>query len=257
MKRVLFCFIIVVSVVISAGECIRNVPPVESLETADHPSDHLYSHWVDSVFSSLTPDQRIGQLFFAAAYSNLGKNHVDAITNLVQNYYIGGLIFFQGGPKRQALLVNRYQALAQTPLLIAMDAEWGLGMRLDSCVSFPRQMTLGAIEDINLIYRMGEEIGQQCRRMGVHLNFSPVADLNNNPQNPVIGARSFGENSRDAAKRCVMYMSGLQSQHILTAAKHFPGHGNTSVDSHQALPVVTDSYTELDAQEWYPYREMI
>jgi len=208
MKRVLFCIIIVLFAVVSTSEVNRRVSPAEPLGITDYPSDHLYTPWVDSVFNSLTPDQRIGQLFFAAAYSNLGKNHVDAITELINKYRIGGLIFFQGGPKRQVLLTNRYQALARTPLLIAMDAEWGLGMRLDSCVSFPRQMTLGAIEDISLIYRMGEEIGLQCRRMGVHLNFSPVADLNSNPLNPVIGTRSFGENSRDAAKRCVMYMSG-------------------------------------------------
>jgi len=232
--------------------CLPVLPP-----PLEHPFNNLYTSWVDSVFNSLTLDRRIGQLFFAAAYSNLGKNHVDAITALISKYQVGGLIFFQGGPKRQALLANRYQALAKTPLLVAMDAEWGLGMRLDSCVSFPRQMTLGAIEDVDLIYRMGMEIGQQCRRMGVHINFAPVADLNNNPLNPVIGARSFGENSRDAAQRTVMYMAGLQQQHILAAAKHFPGHGNTAADSHDALPIVTDSYAELNDQEWLPYREMI
>ncbi len=228
-----------------------------SIPVDESPFDNLHTPWVDSVFNSLTPDQRIGQLFFAAAYSNLGKKHTDAITDYIKKYRIGGLIFFQGGPKRQVLLTNRYQALSKTPLLIGMDAEWGLGMRLDSCVSFPRQMTLGAIEDVNLIYRLGYEIGLQCQRMGVHLNFAPVADVNNNPLNPVIGTRSFGENPRDVAQRDVMYMAGMQRQHVLTAAKHFPGHGNTSVDSHYSLPVVADSYASLDSSEWFPYKEMI
>jgi len=228
-----------------------------SANSSSNPLGNLYSRWVDSVFNSLTPDQRIGQLFFADAYSNQGKNHVNVITQYIQKYGIGGLIFFSGGPKRQALLTNQYQALTKTPLLITMDAEWGLGMRLDSCVSFPRQMALGAIEDINLIYRMGVEIGKQCRLMGVHVNFAPVADVNNNPLNPVIGTRAFGEDSQDVAKRSVMYMAGLQQQRILTAAKHFPGHGNTNVDSHYALPVITASYDEFDSLEWFPYKEMI
>jgi len=257
MKKVFFWLAIVFLVVISAGKNYQNVLPYETAVSVEHFSDHLFTPWVDSVFNSLSPDQRIGQLFFAAAYSNLGKNHVDVISGQITKYGIGGLIFFQGGPKRQVLLTNQYQTLAQTPLLIAMDAEWGLGMRLDSCVSFPRQMTLGSIEDLNLIYRMGVEIGMQCRRMGVHINFAPVADVNNNPKNPVIGMRSFGEDCRDVAKRSVMYMTGLQQQHILTAAKHFPGHGNTAIDSHYALPVMKSSYAGFDSLEWHPYREMI
>ena len=257
MKKILFWFILIFLTGLSASKNCHSELPVDQKEVEAYTLDHLYTPWVDSVFNSLTPDQRIGQLFFAAAYSNLGKNHVDLISEYVSKYRIGGLIFFQGGPQRQVLLANRYQALAQTPLLIGMDAEWGLGMRLDSCVSFPRQMTLGAIEDLNLIYRMGLEIGEQCRRLGVHLNFAPVVDVNNNPMNPVIGTRSFGENSHDVARRSVMYMNGLQQQRILTAAKHFPGHGNTAVDSHYALPVMTNSYAGFDSLEWLPYKELI
>ena len=260
-KYFLGLLIIIALVVVVANKENKNVIPAEQpkskLKLADYPFDNLYSSWVDSVFNSLTLDQRIGQLFFAATYSNLGKNHVDAITGLIKKYQIGGLIFFQGGPKRQALLTNRYQELSKTPLLIAMDAEWGLGMRLDSCVSFPQQMALGAIEDMSLIYRMGVEIGQQCKRMGVHLSFSPVVDINNNPLNPVIGTRSFSENAHDVAERSIMYMNGLQEQRILTTAKHFPGHGNTFLDSHFALPVVSRTYAELDSLELYPYKELI
>ena len=258
MKKVIFwiVFIVFLGVVISPS---KQIIPVELplFSDATAPFDNLYSPWVDSVYSSLTPDQRIGQLFFAAAYSNQSRSHIDAITALINNHHIGGLIFFQGGPMRQARLTNQYQRISKTPLLIAMDAEWGLGMRLDSAISFPRKMALGAIEDLSLINKMAAEIGRQCRNLGVHINFSPVADINNNPQNPVIGTRSFGEDMHDVSRRALMYMGGLQEQRILTSAKHFPGHGNTSVDSHYALPVVTQTYEELDALEWFPYKEMI
>ncbi len=258
MKGYLLLIILLCIIGISHGKDIeREVVSPDPSFHIDFPFDNLHSSWVDSVFNSLTPDQRIGQLFFAAAYSSLGKKHVDLITEYIDKYKIGGLIFFQGGPKRQVKLTNIYQSRSKTPLLVAMDAEWGLGMRLDSCISFPRQMTLGAVQDLRLIYQMGYEIGLECRRMGVHLNFAPVVDVNNNPANPVIGTRSFSENSRDVARRSVMYMAGLQRQHILTAAKHFPGHGNTSVDSHYSLPVVHDSYASLDSLEWYPYKELI
>ena len=268
MKKVLFClFIIIVSLaVVLSGKNIRSSyceeepePEAEQPEIEDkaNPFNNLYSTWVDSVFNSLTPDQRIGQLFFVAAYSNLRRSHVDDITRLINNHSIGGLIFFQGGPLRQALLTNLYQEISQTPLLIGIDGEWGLGMRLDSTISFPRQRTLGNIEDVELIYQMGLEIGKQCRYMGIHINFAPVVDINNNPLNRVIGTRSFGDNSHEVARRALAYMTGMQEQKILTSAKHFPGHGNTAVDSHYALPIVTQSYHELDTLEWHPYKELI
>jgi beta-glucosidase-like glycosyl hydrolase/CubicO group peptidase (beta-lactamase class C family) len=228
-----------------------------SLYQGDFPFNQLHTPWVDSVFNSLTPDQRIGQLFFMAAYSNKNQKHVDLVAEYVAKHHVGGLLFFQGGPGRQATLTNYYQRLSQTPLLIAIDAEWGLGMRLDSCIAFPRQMPLGAVQETDLIYRMGLEIGRQCRRMGIHLNFAPVVDINNHPDNPVIGIRSFGENSGDVTRRSLLYMTALQEQHILTAAKHFPGHGNTTTDSHHALPVVNESYQALDSLEWRPYKELI
>ncbi|MDR2848682.1 MAG: hypothetical protein LBV39_06205, partial [Bacteroidales bacterium] len=235
----------------SAGE------PAVSPAPCNFPFDNLHTPWVDSVFNSLTFEQRIGQLLLVAAYSNKDQNHVDRVAGYIEQYHIGGLVFFQGGPLRQAQLTNYYQHLSQTPLLIAMDAEWGLGMRLDSCIAFPRQMPLGAVQDVNLIYRMGQEIGIQLKRMGVHLNFAPVVDINNQPANPVIGIRSFGEDSTEVNRRSSSYMNGLQGEHILTAAKHFPGHGNTTVDSHQALPVLTDTYEELNGWEWAPYKHLM
>ncbi|HAZ25155.1 MAG TPA: glycosyl hydrolase, partial [Algoriphagus sp.] len=167
-------------------------------------------NWVDSVFQSLSSEERLGQLFMVAAYSNKDQKHIDEISQLVKDENLGGLIFFQGGPDRQARLTNYYQALAKTPLFIAMDAEWGISMRLDSVPDFPRAMTLGAIQNSDLIYDMGAEMARQFKELGMHINFAPVVDVNSNPENPVIGFRAFGENKKAVAQRAVAYMKGLQ-----------------------------------------------
>ena len=213
--------------------------------------------WVDSVFRSLTLDERIGQLFMVAAYSNQGATHQQGIEKLIKRHNIGGLIFMQGGPVRQALLTNRYQSIAKTPMLIAMDAEWGLGMRLDSTISYPRQMTLGAIRDDHQIYLMGQEIGKQMKRLGVHINFAPVVDINSNPANPVIGTRSFGEDKYNVASKGVAYMKGLESMGIMANAKHFPGHGDTSTDSHHTLPLINHDQNRLKEMELYPFKRLM
>ncbi|NOQ75570.1 MAG: serine hydrolase [Crocinitomix sp.] len=215
------------------------------------------SVWADSVFKSLTPDQRIAQLFMVAAYSNKEMDHVNTIDKLVSEYKIGGLIFFKGSPIRQADLTNRYQKNAKTPLFIAIDGEWGLSMRLDSTVKYPRQMLLGAIQDDALIYEMGQQIGDQCKRMGIHINFAPVIDVNNNANNPVINNRSFGENKEIVAKLGLAYMKGMQEKKVLACGKHFPGHGDTDKDSHKALPIITHSFARLDSLELYPFKQLI
>ncbi len=219
--------------------------------------EYINSTWVDSVFNSLTPDDRIAQLFIIAAYSNRWNAHKNEITNLIKKYKIGGLLFFQGGPVRQANLTNYFQKISKTPLLIAMDAEWGLAMRLDSTMKFPRQMQLGAIKDDELIYKMGEEIAKQCKRIGVHINFAPVIDVNNNPKNPVINSRSFGENKFNVAQKGHQYMMGLQDNNILAVGKHFPGHGDTDSDSHKTLPIIKHSRERLDSLEIYPFKTLI
>lgn len=215
------------------------------------------SEWIDSVFNMLTPQERIGQLFMVAAYSNQGEQHKKDIALLIEQYNLGGLIFFQGGPYREAELTNYYQSIAKVPLMIAMDAEWGLGMRLDSTMNFPKQMTLGAIQDNQLIYDMGVEIGYQCRRLGIHVNFAPVVDINVNANNPVIGTRSFGENKVNVAEKGSAYMRGMQSVHVLACAKHFPGHGDTDRDSHKTLPVINHTKERLERIELYPFRQLI
>jgi beta-N-acetylhexosaminidase len=212
--------------------------------------------WTDSVFNSLNDDQRIAQLMVVRAHSNLGADHVQKVVNDIRKYNIGALCFFQGGPVRQANLTNYYQSIAKTPLLITIDGEWGLGMRLDSVTKFPYQLTLGALNNEALVYEMGKAVGEQSKRLGVHVNFAPVVDVNNNPNNPVIGYRSFGEDKYKVAKLGIAYMKGMQDAGIMACAKHFPGHGDTEMDSHFDLPVINKDRTQLDSLELYPFREI-
>jgi len=210
--------------------------------------------WVDSVFNSLTPDQRLGQLFMVAAFSNKDMKHVKEIKELIVKYNIGGLIWMQGGPVKQGKIANYYQHIAKTPLLYSIDGEWGLAMRLDSTPRYPKQMTLGAIQNDSLIYYMGKQIAKECKRIGIHVNFAPVADVNNNPLNPVIGMRSFGENKFKVAQKAYMYMAGMQDEHVMANGKHFPGHGDTDSDSHKTLPQINHSRERLDSLELYPFQ---
>ena len=212
--------------------------------------------WVDSVFHALSFEERLGQLFMVAAYSNKDQKHVDQISQLIKDENLGGLIFFQGGPNRQARLTNLYQAQAKTPLLIAMDAEWGIGMRLDSVVNFPKAMTLGAIQNPALIQEMAAEMARQFHLLGMHVNFAPVVDVNSNPDNPVIGYRAFGENKERVTQRAIAYMKGLQDNGIIANAKHFPGHGDTETDSHYTLPIIQHAEKRIWEIDLYPYQEL-
>ena len=208
---------------------------------------------------TLTPNERVAQLFMARAHSNLGEDHKQQIMSLVEEQKIGGLIFFQGDPTSQINLMNTYQAASKVPLLGAIDAEWGLGMRLDSTMSFPYQMALGAISTTrdSLIFEMGQEVARQVKRVGLQMNFAPVVDVNNNPNNPVINYRSFGENKVKVAQKGIAYMLGMQSEHVLASAKHFPGHGDTDTDSHFALPQINHDFQRLDSLEMYPFKELV
>ncbi|MEI6853617.1 MAG: glycoside hydrolase family 3 N-terminal domain-containing protein, partial [Bacteroidota bacterium] len=210
------------------------------------------------VMQRLTPDQRLAQLIMVGAWSNKTLEADSNITNQILKYNIGGICFFQGGPITQARYTNYWQSLAKTPLLVSIDGEWGLGMRLkDSTVSFPRQMTLGGIADNKLIYSMGAEIAYQCKRLGIQINFAPVADINSNPKNPVINARSFGEDRKNVAAKTLAYMKGMQDNGVLACAKHFPGHGDTDKDSHKTLPTINHSRAIIDSIDLYPFRELI
>jgi beta-glucosidase-like glycosyl hydrolase/CubicO group peptidase (beta-lactamase class C family) len=192
-----------------------------------------------------------------SAYSNKDSTHTKFIEKLIVEHKIGGLIFFQGGPMRQAKLTNRYQALAKVPLLLGIDGEWGLSMRLDSTYRYPWNMTLGAIKDKSYIEKMGVQLAQQSKRMGIHFNFAPVLDINTNPKNPIIGFRSFGEDKYNVTESAMALMKGYQSLDLLATGKHFPGHGDTAVDSHSALPTITFSRERLNDIELYPYQKLI
>ncbi|MDA9634514.1 serine hydrolase [bacterium] len=215
------------------------------------------SQWADSVLELLTLDEKIGQLFMVSAYSNKSAKHEDYIAKLVKKYKIGGLMFLQGGPKRQAKLTNYYQSISKIPLMVALDAEWGVAMRLDSALRFPWQMTLGASSDSNLIYEMGTEIARQCKLIGVNINFAPVVDVNSNPNNPIINNRSFGEDYKKVSSLSLAYMQGLQDNNVLACAKHFPGHGDTDKDSHKTLPVINHSKYRLKKIELQPFDYLI
>jgi beta-N-acetylhexosaminidase len=237
------------------------VAPKKAVAPARPPAflRYLHSPWVDSLMRTLTPRQRVAQLFMVAAYSNKPAIYQDSISTLIKNYGIGGLIFFQGGPVRQARLLNRFQAQSPVPLLVAMDGEWGAGMRLDSVLRFPYQMSLGAVPaaDSALIYDMGREVARQFRRLGMQVNFAPVVDVNNNPANPVIGFRAWGENPAAVARLSRQYMRGMQDANVLAVAKHFPGHGDVDADSHLALPTVRVDRRRLDTLELPPFKSMI
>lgn len=259
----------IAGIIITAGVAMKLVDfyhkneegkPTQWIINEDNvPSKAIFeaNRWADSVFSQLTLDQKIGQLFMVATYSDRNETYYRHVDNLIQNHHIGGLIFFKGGPSRQAKLINRYQALSKVPLMIGIDGEWGLGMRLDSVDDFPKQMTLGAIQDNQYIYKMGRMIGQQCQLAGIQVNFAPVADINSNPRNPVIGLRSFGEDRDNVTAKAAAYMKGLQHQRVIATAKHFPGHGDTGADSHYTLPVLSHSTDHLAETDLYPFQKLI
>ena len=215
------------------------------------------NNWVDSVYATLNTDQRIAQLMIIAAFNNKDKAHIQDVECHVREIGVGGLIFFKGNPYRQAVLTNQYQKLSKVPLIISIDGEWGLNMRLDSTPVFPRQMVFGGANRTDLTKQFGVIVGKQCKRIGVNFNFAPDVDVNNNMNNPVINDRSYGESKYIVAKNGIAYMQGMQSENIIASAKHFPGHGDTETDSHFGLPVIKGNRKRLDSLELYPFQELI
>ena len=220
------------------------------------------ARWADSVFKSLSPEERIAQLMVVrlSTYDARTKTvtfYDSLVTELIKKYNIGGICLFQGSPVKQANLLNALQAQAKTPILMCIDAEWGVGMRMiDSVLPLPRQMMLGAVADANIVYEYGKVVAEQCKRLGIQVNYAPVVDVNNNPNTPVINDRSFGEDKFKVAQFAIQYMKGMQDNDVMACAKHFPGHGDVSVDSHYDLPVINKSMEQLDALELYPFKEI-
>jgi beta-glucosidase-like glycosyl hydrolase/CubicO group peptidase (beta-lactamase class C family) len=214
-------------------------------------------HWVDSVFNSLSLDEKIGQLIMIPAFPKKGKDHLENLISQVKENKIGGIIVMKGGPMKEVQLINRLQAASSVPLLVAMDAEWGLTMRVDSTIRYPYAMALGAVNDDSLLFNIGADIAKQCKRIGVNINFAPVADVNSNSLNPVIGYRSFGDDPENVAHKATLLSLGMQSQKVLPTLKHFPGEGDTDKDSHFSLPVISHSRNRLNSVELIPFRESI
>jgi len=242
--------IVLSAALLSTNKLIAQVEDPPFLEYMNHP-------WVDSVMKTLTIDQQIAQCIWVAGYSNHDVSHEVELSDIIRKYGVGGIIFFQGSAEKQVELANYYQKISKVPLLFSMDAEWGIGMRLSNVEKFPYQMTLGAIKNDSLIFQLGKAVGSQFKRMGMQINLAPVADININPQNPVINYRSFGENRDQVSKKSIMYMNGMQGSGIVATGKHFPGHGDTNVDSHLDLPLISHSRQRLDSIELYPFKKLI
>ena len=227
-------------------------PLAVSLELQPH-----QDKWVDSIYQSLSLDEKIGQLFMPMVFSKRDSLEFKQTQELIEKYHIGGLVFSLGGPVKQSHWLNAFQAAAKVPLMVAMDAEWGAAMRLDSIMPFPWAMTLGAIQDSSVVRKIGRRMAEQEKRMGIHYSFGPVLDINTNPKNPIIGNRSFGENPNRVSKHALAWMQGHHDVGILTSGKHFPGHGDTDQDSHKTLPTVNFTQQRLDSIELLPYRKLI
>jgi beta-glucosidase-like glycosyl hydrolase/CubicO group peptidase (beta-lactamase class C family) len=233
---------------------------VSSEVQAQHSGNPAADHWVDSVFKTLSKSQKIAQLMVVRV-SSIGPDHTvvffdKQVEQAINKYNIGGLCLFQGGPVKQAAVLNHLQAIAKTPLLVTIDAENGVGMRMDSVLPLPRQMMMGAVTDRSLIYDYGRVVGEQCKRIGIQVNYAPVVDINNNPNNPVINDRSFGEDKYKVADYGIAYMKGMQDAGVMACAKHFPGHGDVDVDSHLDLPVINKTKAQLDSLELYPFNQI-
>lgn len=230
--------------------------------SSQHRSFLAANDWVDSVFKTLSEDQKIGQLIIVRLSTGTGiKSDAvfldKAVEDAVRKYNIGGICLFQGGPITQANYINYFQSIAQTPILVSIDGETGVGMRMDSVDAMPRQMMLGAVADPELVYQYGKTVAAQCKRAGIQVNYAPVVDINNNPNNPVINDRSFGEDKLRVATYGINYMRGLQDAGVMASAKHFPGHGDVATDSHLDLPVVNKTRAQIDSGELYPFRQML
>lgn len=245
MKKLLICTILIFSYTLKA----QNKSPLYI--------DENQMRWVDSLYNQMTLNEKVGQLFMVAAYTNKDATHEQTTENLVSQENIGGLIFMQDDAEKQIKLINHYQNIAKYPLLIGMDAEWGLAMRLKNTHKFPWAMTIGAIQNTDLIYLMGQKIAQHLASVGAQFNFAPDIDVNVNSNNPIIGNRSFGSLPKNVAEKGLYYMKGMQDQRILASAKHFPGHGDTDQDSHHTLPTIPHNTARLDSVELAPFRDLI
>ncbi|MFY1045063.1 glycoside hydrolase family 3 protein [Chryseobacterium sp. GP-SGM7] len=251
MKKLVFNFLLIISF---SGIPLSAQYQPKDISRADVKKAN---QWVEQIYNSLSQDEKLGQLFIVALYTNKDDNHINQVRNIVTNDKIGGLILMQDDASREINLVNEFQQKSKIPLMIGMDAEWGIYQRINTAHKFPWAMTLGAIQDKELIYQMAAKIAEDCKRMGVNWDFAPVVDVNTNPSNPIIGNRSFGSEVSNVTKSALSYANGLQDNNILAAIKHFPGHGDTNTDSHLDLPVVSHSLERLNKIEIAPFKALM
>ena len=213
--------------------------------------------WVDSLYQNMTLDEKVGQLFVPMVFSEQEEKHFEEIKSLIEKHHLGGLIFSLGSPDKQSKWLNEFQSVSKVPLLISMDAEWGVAMRLDSVVAFPWNMTLGAAQNEDVLRKIGQRMGEQERALGVHMSYAPVLDINTNPNNPIIGNRSFGESPTLVARKGLAIMRGHHDAGRLTSGKHFPGHGDTAQDSHKTLPTLSFDRDRIENNELLPFKKLI
>ncbi len=247
-SKITILILIIFSLQISAQYQPQNLRKAE---------EKIATTWVDQTYNSLSQDEKLGQLFIIALYTNKGEDFINNVRNIVVNEKIGGLILMQDDAAREINLVNEFQTKSKVPLMIGMDAEWGVFQRIATAHKFPWAMTLGAIQDKNLITEMAAKIAEDCKIMGINWDFAPVVDVNTNPENPIIGNRSFGSEVSNVVKSALAYSKGLQDNNILAAIKHFPGHGDTNTDSHLDLPVVPHDLKRLTEIELAPFKELM
>ena len=248
---------LIILLLLCFGKAIYGQNDVQPLLLYKAEQDARCRQWVDSVMNRLSLKEKIGQLFIYTIAPVDTKHNQALLRDAVDTYKVGGLLFSGGKMQTQAILTNQAQRMARLPLMITFDGEWGLAMRLRGTPLFPRNMVLGCIQDNRLIYEYGREMARQCHELGVQVNFAPVADVNVNPKNPVINNRSFGEDPVRVADKVIAYATGLEGGGVLSVCKHFPGHGDTDVDSHKALPVLPFTRERLDSVELYPFKEAI
>ena len=249
MRQIYITLIILLFVLPIVGQSAKN-----PLLTQD---SEAQKKWVDSIYTSMSLAEKVGQLYMIQVMSNQDQATKNTVVKIIKDHHIGGIIYSNGGPLIQAKLNNELQSFSRLPLLIGMDAEWGLSMRLEGTYAFPWNMTLGAIKDNTLVEQTGRHIGEHCKRLGVHFNFAPVVDINTNPKNPIIGNRSFGEDRDNVTEKALAFMKGMQDAGVLANAKHFPGHGDTDQDSHKTLPTISFNEKRIDSVELYPYKKLI
>lgn len=256
LKSSILCSLLSVVPTLSVAQETATVPVRTTLER-DSVVAAKANRYADSVLMTLSSGEKLAQLIMPVVYPKRDADNLRQWDRMVKDARFGGVLWQKGKPEDVYYLTNRMLEWAEVPMLTAMDGEWGLSMRLSGTIGWPRNIVLGAADDEVLAYRYGRATAQEAKRLGIRVNFAPVIDVNNNPNNPVIGTRAYGSDPDLVARLGIAYARGLEREKVLSTAKHFPGHGDTDKDSHKTLPVISKSRKELEALELRPFREYV